>query len=55
VTEAKAHRLVQSGHPGLDPGSMNTAVDQPGTAAFMDSGFRRNDGGGLSNAAATAI
>jgi hypothetical protein len=32
-----------SRHPGLDPGSMNTAVDQPGTAVFMDSGFRRND------------
>ena len=33
-------------HPGLDPGSMNTVLVQPGTAVFMDSGLRRNDGGG---------
>jgi peptidyl-prolyl cis-trans isomerase A (cyclophilin A) len=32
-------------HPGLDPGSMNTVVGAPHAAAFMDSGFRRNDGG----------
>jgi hypothetical protein len=31
-------------HPGLDPGSMNTGSNQADTAAFMDSGFRRNDG-----------
>jgi hypothetical protein len=30
-------------HPGLDPGSMNTALVQPDTAVFMGSGFRRND------------
>ena len=33
-------------HPGLDPGSMNTAVGEPDAAVFMDSGLRRNDGGG---------
>ena len=33
-------------HPGLDPGSMNTAFVEPATAVCMDSGFRRNDEGG---------
>jgi hypothetical protein len=37
-------------HPGLDPGSMNAVVVQPGAAVFMDSGFRRNDGEGQSSA-----
>ena len=32
------------GHPGLDPGSMNTAALGLVRAVFMDSGFRRNDG-----------
>ena len=38
-------RFAFSPHPGLDPGSMNTDVrgHSPATA-FMDSGFRRNDG-----------
>jgi hypothetical protein len=30
-------------HSGLDPESMNTALAEPDTAVFMDSGFRRND------------
>src|SRR3954470_21849876 len=34
---------VLSRHPGLNPGSMNTALVKSNTAVFMDSGFRRND------------
>jgi glycyl-tRNA synthetase beta chain len=34
---------VADRHPGLDPGSMNTASSEPGRSEFMDSGLRRND------------
>jgi hypothetical protein len=33
-------------HPGLDPGSMDTALAETDSAVFMDSGVRRNDGWG---------
>jgi hypothetical protein len=33
----------QPRHSGLDPESMNTALAEPDTPVFMDSGFRRND------------
>jgi hypothetical protein len=40
--------ITASRHPGLDPGSMNTALYGREEAEFMDSGLRRNDGEGES-------
>jgi hypothetical protein len=36
--------VEETRHPGLDPESMNTGPRELSRTAFMDSGFRRNDG-----------
>jgi hypothetical protein len=44
VPDEEKKRLIAFRHPGVDPGSMNTAVGEPPRAVSRDSGFRRNDG-----------
>jgi hypothetical protein len=41
---AGACALPLTRHPGLDPGSMNTAATPVRTDVFMDPGLRRDDG-----------